>query len=323
MLETLFSHTVPQLFASVISIILIATGMFFYNWQLALALFGVVPVATTVIFLGKRLMDKANKEYYHVRRDTTEQIQEGLEAAQEIKSYNGEAAYCDRLDKQLEIYEATLQRGEFLGAVRERKLISYSIDVGKEKKDRKSIMFFQYPGDVKGTGFLTWDYDELNKDDDKWLYLPAIKKTRRISGSSAKQDYFMGSDFTYDDMGSRNVDEDTHTLLGEETVDGQKCWKLESLPKDKRDIYSRKTALIRQDCLIPVRVEYYDKMGKLHRRLEMSDIAKVEGFWVARKMHMTNVQTEHQTVLEIKNPTYNIPMEESKFNVTTLEKRRF
>ena len=58
------------------------------------------------------------------------------------------------------------------------------------------------------------------------------------------------------------VDEDTHTLLGEETVDGQKCWKLESLPKDKRDVYSRKTALIRQDCLIPVRVEYYDKMGK-------------------------------------------------------------
>ena len=92
------------------------------------------------------------------------------------------------------------------------------------------------------------------------------------------------------------------------------------MPKDKRDIYSRKTALIRQDCLIPVRVEYYDKMGKLHRRLEMSDIAKVEGF---RKMHMTNVQTEHQTVLEIKNPTYNIPMEESKFNVTTLEKGRF
>lgn len=147
--------------------------------------------------------------------------------------------------------------------------------------------------------------------------------TKGFRGSLFPTWYFMGSDFTYDDMGSRNVDEDTHTLLGEETVDGQKCWKLESLPKDKRDIYSRKTALIRQDCLIPVRVEYYDKMGKLHRRLEMSDIAKVEGFWVARKMHMTNVQTEHQTVLEIKNPTYNIPMEESKFNVTTLEKGRF
>lgn len=240
--------------------------------------------------------------------------QTGREIAQKVK---------DRPDGDTRRSEMVMTLINKRGAVRERKLISYSIDVGKEKKDRKSIMFFQYPGDVKGTGFLTWDYDELNKDDDKWLYLPAIKKTRRISGSSAKQDYFMGSDFTYDDMGSRNVDEDTHTLLGEETVDGQKCWKLESLPKDKRDIYSRKTALIRQDCLIPVRVEYYDKMGKLHRRLEMSDIAKIEGFWVARKMHMTNVQTEHQTVLEIKNPTYNIPMEESKFNVTTLEKGRF
>lgn len=111
--------------------------------------------------------------------------------------------------------------------------ISYSVDVGRAKKDRKSIMFFQYPGDVKGTGFLTWDYDDPSRDDDKWLYLPAMKKTRRISGSSAKQDYFMGSDFTYDDMGSRHVDEDTHKLLGEESIGGHKCWQLESVPKDK------------------------------------------------------------------------------------------
>ncbi|AVM52505.1 outer membrane lipoprotein-sorting protein [Bacteroides zoogleoformans] len=240
--------------------------------------------------------------------------QTGREIAQKVK---------DRPDGYTRQSELTMKLVNKRGAVRERKLISYSIDVGKEKKDRKSIMFFQYPGDVKGTGFLTWDYDDPNKDDDKWLYLPAMKKTRRISGSSAKQDYFMGSDFTYDDMGSRNVDEDTHKLLGEETIGGYKCWKLESTPKDKRDIYSKKTALIRQDCLIPVRVEFYDKIGKLHRRLEISDIAKVEGFWTARKMHMTNVQTEHQTILEIKNPKYNIPIEETGFNVTTLEKGRF
>ena len=95
---------------------------------------------------------------------------------------------------------------------------------------------------LKGTGFLTWDYDNPDKDDDRWLYLPAMKKTRRISGSSAKQAYFMGSDFTYDDMGSRNVDEDSHQLLGEETIGGHKCWKLEYTPKDKREIYSRKVA---------------------------------------------------------------------------------
>lgn len=245
---------------------------------------------------------------------TTAMAQTGRDIAQKVK---------DRPDGDTRQSELVMKLINKRGAVRERKLISYSIDVGKGKKDRKSMMFFQYPGDVKGTGFLTWDYDNPGKDDDKWLYLPAMKKTRRISGSSAKQDYFMGSDFTYDDMGSRSVDEDTHKLLGTENIGGQKCWKLESVPKDKREIYSRKIAFIRQDCLIAVKVEYYDKMGKLHRRLELSDIAKVAGFWVARKLHMTNVQTGHQTILEIKNPKYNLPMEDSKFNVTTLEKGRF
>lgn len=237
--------------------------------------------------------------------------QTGKEIAQRVK---------DRPDGDTRQTEMVMKLINKRGSVRERKLISYSIDVGKDKKDRKLMMFFQYPGDVKGTGFLTWDYDEIGKDDDKWLYLPAMKKTRRISGSSAKKDYFMGSDFTYDDMGSRNVDEVTHNLIGEETLDGQKCWKLESTPKDNRDIYSKKIAWIRQDCLMPVKVEFYDKMGNLQRRLEMSNIEKVDGFWVAKKMQMTNVQTEHQTVLEFINPKYNVPLEEAKFNVTVLEK---
>lgn len=239
--------------------------------------------------------------------------QTGRDIAQMVK---------DRPDGDTRQTEIVMKLINKRGVVRERRLISYAIDVGKEKKDRKIIMFFLYPGDVKGTGFLTWDYDDPGKDDDKWLYLPAMKKTRRISGSSAKQDYFMGSDFTYDDMGSRNVDEDIHKLDGEENIGGYKCLKLESVPKDKREIYSMKISWIRQDCMIPVKVEYYDKMGKLHRRLELSDITKVEGFWIAQKLHMTNVQTWHQTILEIKNPKYNLPMDEAKFNVTTLEKGR-
>lgn len=172
---------------------------------------------------------------------TVATAQTGRDIAQKVK---------DRPDGDTRQSELSMKLINKRGAVRERRLVSYSIDVGEEKRDRKSIMFFEYPGDVKGTGFLTWDYDEPGKDDDKWLYLPAMKKTRRISGSSARQDYFMGSDFTYDDMGSRSVDEDTHELLGEEIIDGYKCWKLESVPKDKRDIFSRKIALIRQDCLI-------------------------------------------------------------------------
>ena len=209
------------------------------------------------------------------------------------------------------------------GSSRERRLSTFSIDVGQGKKDRKSILFFTYPGDVKGTGFLTWDYDTPTREDDKWLYLPAMKKTRRISGSSAKKDYFMGSDFTYDDMGSRRVDDDTHTLLGEETIGGAACWQLESHPKDTKDIYAKRISWIRKDCLIPVRVEYFDKMDKLQRRLEVSNIVKIGGFYSAQSMRMENVQTGHSTTLEFSHQRYNVPMDEGKFSVTTLEKGSF
>ncbi|PID68969.1 MAG: outer membrane lipoprotein-sorting protein [Flavobacteriia bacterium] len=205
------------------------------------------------------------------------------------------------------------------GKERVRKLKSYSMDVGE---DTKTLMFFEYPGDVKGTGFLTWDYDQIGKDDDKWLYLPAMKKTRRISGSSAKKDYFMGTDFTYDDMGERNIDEDTHKLLGEETVNGHKCWKVESTSKDKRDIFSKKIIWLRQDILIPEKVDFYDRMGKLHRQMVIEKVEKNNDYWVMLKMTMTNVQTNHKTIIEFDNLALDIPMDEGKFTVQTLEKGR-
>lgn len=203
------------------------------------------------------------------------------------------------------------------GSKRERKLESWSMDVGR---DEKKIMYFTYPGDVKGTGFLTWDYDAVGKEDDKWLYLPAMKKTRRISGASSKTDFFMGTDFTYDDMGSRNVDEDTHKLLREETYEGHPCWVVESVPVDKREIYSRKLTWVRQDCLTGVRVEYYDKLDALHRVLIVSDITRVQGFWTKHRMEMSNVQTGHKTVIEISDPRYDMELDANLFTVARLEK---
>lgn len=206
------------------------------------------------------------------------------------------------------------------GSKRERQLKSFSMDCGKDKKDSRTIMFFLYPGDVKGTGFLTWEYDDMNKDDDKWLYLPAMKKTRRISGSSSKTDYFMGTDFTYDDMGDRNVDEDTHKLLRTEPLNGHQCWVLESTPNTTGEIYTRKVSWVRTDCLIPERVEYYDKLGKLHRVLTVPEIKQIDGFWTICQMRMENVQTKHSTDLKISNIHYNEKMDASMFSVSRLEK---
>lgn len=223
----------------------------------------------------------------------------------------------DRPDGDTRYAEMQLTLVKKNGDKRERKMVSWAMDEGK---DTKKIMFFTYPGDVKGTGFLTWDYDQAGKEDDKWLYLPAMKKTRRISGSSSKTDYFMGTDFTYDDMGGRSVDDDTHTLLREETRDGHKCWVVESVPKDPHEVYSRKLTWIRQDSDTGVYCEFYDKLDKLHRVMTVLDLQKVEGFWTVMKMEMKNVQSGHSTQITVSGPKYDIKVDKSLFTVAKLEK---
>ena len=203
------------------------------------------------------------------------------------------------------------------GSKRVRTMQSYALDQGK---DTRSIMFFQKPADVKGTGFLTWNYNDEGQDDDRWLYLPAMKKTRRISGSSAKKEYFMGSDFTYDDMGNRSVDADTHVLINEESVDGIPCYVVESTPKESDGLYSRKVAWIRKDNYIAQKVLFYDKMGTLMKELHVEELELIDGIWTATRMHMQNHQRNHRTVISIDEIEYDVPLESSLFTVNALEK---
>ncbi len=111
-LEHTFSHAVPQLFASLISLCLIAIGMAFYNWQLTLSLFWVVPLAMAIILLSKRGIFKSNETNYQKKRAVTEHIQEGLDTIQEIKSYNQEEDYLKKLDTKINTYEKILTRNE-------------------------------------------------------------------------------------------------------------------------------------------------------------------------------------------------------------------
>jgi ATP-binding cassette, subfamily B, bacterial IrtB/YbtQ len=116
-LEHTFSHAVPQLFASVVSIVIIAIGFFFYNWQLSLALFWVVPVAAGILFLSKKIQRKDHQTIYQIKRDVTEKIQEGLDTIQEIKAYNLENSYLEELNNKLNTNEKYLIRGELLVGV--------------------------------------------------------------------------------------------------------------------------------------------------------------------------------------------------------------
>lgn len=116
-LEQIFSHAVPQLFASVLSMFIIAVSLFFYDWRLAVALFWVVPMALATLLLARHPLDKAFVHLYHVKRGVTEQVQEGLECVQEIKSYCGEKAYNQSFDKRLKDYEKELVNHELVAGV--------------------------------------------------------------------------------------------------------------------------------------------------------------------------------------------------------------
>jgi len=113
-LEQTFSHAVPQLIASITSVLLISLGLFFYNWQLSLALFWVVPLATLVVIISKGILKKKHQSFYNIKREVSEQIQEGIESIQEIKAYNQEKAYLKSFDSQLKRFEQTLVQGELM-----------------------------------------------------------------------------------------------------------------------------------------------------------------------------------------------------------------
>lgn len=203
---------------------------------------------------------------------------------------------------------------------RQRKVRAFRKDYGK---DSKMVMFFMEPADVKDTGFLSWNYDDESKDDDQWLYLPALKKVRRIS-SSKKKDYFMGTDFTYEDMGDRDVDDYTYKHLGTEEIDGIECYHLEMMPKNEDIVdktgYGRGEMWVRPDIWMAVRMKFYDEKLEFLKELALSDIEQIDGIWKAKTMTMDNEQEEHKTIFHFSNITYNSGIEDDVFSQRRLER---
>jgi len=195
------------------------------------------------------------------------------------------------------------------GKERVRKIKQFSKDMGDVEK---SIMFFQAPADVKNTSFMSWTYDN-DKSDDQWIYLPALKKVKRIS-SDSKSDYFMGSDFTYDDLGDRKLDDDTHKLIGSETIDGVDYYVVESTPKDEEYMYSSTKTWIRKDNFIGLKKEFYDEDEDLLKILKIKKFEKISGFIVITSSEMENVQKNHRTTMILDNVQINTSIPTSKFS---------
>ncbi len=209
------------------------------------------------------------------------------------------------------------------GDTRTRTIRSFDKDKGE---DKQRIMFFTSPADVEDTAFLTYDYDEYEKDDDQWLYLPALRKTKRIA-SSDKSGSFMGSDFNYADMTRKNLDAYDFKILKEGEVRGAKVWLIEALPKTREEIeetgYEKSIAFVRQDNFVVVRAVHWVNEGNKLKYQDVSGLEKIDGVWTITEMSMTTKKgktTLHKTELFFDNIQYNQDLSEQMFSVRRLEK---
>lgn len=208
------------------------------------------------------------------------------------------------------------------GDTRTREIRSFDKEKGE---DKQRIMFFLSPADVKDTAFLTYDYDAYEADDDQWLYLPALRKSKRIA-SSDKSGSFMGSDFSYADMTRKNLDAYDFTILKEEELRGNKVWLIESVPKTKKEIeetgYSKSVAFVRQDNFVVVRAVHWVKEGGRLKYLDVTGLEQIDGVWTILEMTMTTKKgnaTLHKTELSFSNVRYNQGLDEQMFTVRRIE----
>ncbi len=184
------------------------------------------------------------------------------------------------------------------GESRERKMKMMVLE--KEGGD-KSLMEFLSPSDVKGTKFLS--YEHIEGDDDQWLYLPALKRVKRIA-SKNKSGSFMGSEFSYEDLSAFEIEKYTYDGDAEElSVDGVKMYKVTRVPKDKNSGYTKQVSWIDAKDFLARKVEYYDRKKALLKTAVFEDYKKINGVWRIGKITMSNHQNDKKTVLVWKNET--------------------
>lgn len=205
------------------------------------------------------------------------------------------------------------------GQERVRKLLIKRKDFGGG--ETKAIIVFLEPADVKGTTLLQWEHED--QPNDIFLYLPALKKVRRIA-SEQKQQSFMGSDFSYADFETGTVKDADHKILSDkETCDGEACWIVESIPKPDSDSeYSKLVAWVIKETYVPKKVEFYNKNNKLFKKMDILKTGPVGENIMPLHFVMENVKKNHKTEIVIDEILLNQDLPESAFTRRAMERQR-
>ncbi|RJQ20550.1 MAG: outer membrane lipoprotein-sorting protein [Nitrospiraceae bacterium] len=197
------------------------------------------------------------------------------------------------------------------GQERVRELTMLRKNYGASGGEQKYFMYFFQPADVKDMTFMVNKYPA--KDDDRWLFVPAINMVRRIAAQD-KSSSFVGSDFTYEDVSGRDIEDDTHEIVKEEKLAGKDCYVIKSSPKAGDVDYSYKQSWIDKADFLPVKEEYYDRRGELYRVFTAEEIKEMKGFPTVTKRTMKNLQSGHRTEVTYLKADYNIGIEDSLFS---------
>lgn len=207
------------------------------------------------------------------------------------------------------------------GQQRIRKIKMFSRKRNANESDM--LMRFVAPADVKGTAFLIIEHQ--NSDDDRYLYLPALRRIKRIA-SSGKGGNFMASDFTYYDIGKPKLNDWKYKRLADEKIDGYDCFKIECLPASKQIAkdtgYGKIIRLIRKDIFVTIRSEYYDRSNRLWKILTVPKVEKISGVWFQTDMIMKDVQNKHQSEMKFTNIKVNQNIPAQFFSQRYLQRGR-
>jgi outer membrane lipoprotein-sorting protein len=181
----------------------------------------------------------------------------------------------------------------------------------------KAILRFTAPAEVKGVALLIVNHTD--RASDQWMWTPAIERDRRIAAQDRSTRFF-GTDFSFEDLEERDVDQFNYKFLGDDSVDSAACWKIESKPKEsKSSQYTSSLVWVRKDNYVVAQIEDYAK-DKLVRRIHYSDFQNVAGIWTPRTVEVYDANRKSRTVLKLEKLEYNLPMKDEDFSLEALRR---
>jgi hypothetical protein len=220
-----------------------------------------------------------------------------------------------RSEAKSQRYEGLLQVFDAKGKVSDKR---WTLERIGSHGHSKMVLRFTVPAEVKGVALLVVNHPD--RASDQWMWTPAIERDRRIALQDRSTRFF-GTDFSFEDLEERDVDQYDYSMVGDDSIDSDACWKIQSIPRQgKSSQYTRSFVWIRKSNYTIARIDNYIK-DQVIRRLDYGDLANIQGIWTARRLEMTDLRRGSRTRLTLDQLQYNLPMKDEDFTLQAIRRQ--